>query len=95
MNIEQFQTELKKMNIELSDQQLEQFETYYKLLVEWNEKINLTAIVEREEVYLKHFYDSLTPAKYFSFQENISICDVGAGAGFRAFRSKLPFHIYM
>jgi DNA-binding transcriptional LysR family regulator len=50
-----------KKGIELTDKQLEQFEKYYELLVEWNEKMNLTAITNKEDVYLKHFYDSLTP----------------------------------
>ena len=47
--------------------QIEQFETYYETLVEWNEKMNLTAITEKEDVYLKHFFDSITAAFYFDF----------------------------
>ena len=92
MNIEQFQSELKKIDIDLSERQLAQFESYYNILVEWNEKINLTAITEKEEVYLKHFYDSITAAKYFPFEEgNLSICDVGAGAGFPSLPLKIAF----
>ncbi len=55
MNIEQFQSMLEEKGITLSSRQLEQFEIYFETLVEWNEKMNLTAITEKEEVYLKHF----------------------------------------
>jgi len=96
MNIERFQTELQKNDIHLTQKQLDQFETYWKMLVKWNEKINLTAITEREEVYLKHFYDSLTGAFYFPFvqKENDpapTLCDVGAGAGFPSIPIKIAF----
>lgn len=94
MNIEQFQQHLKEeIQIELTDHQLQQFETYYKMLVEWNEKINLTAITEKHEVYLKHFYDSLTAAKYFFLTKDqpIKLCDVGAGAGFPSIPLKIAF----
>lgn len=91
MNIEQFQLECKKMNIDLNERQLQQFESYFNILVEWNEKINLTAITEKEEVYLKHFYDCLTAAKYFSFEGPLSLCDVGAGAGFPSLPLKIAF----
>ena len=60
MNKEEFLLELEKINISLSNKQLDQLEKFYKLLVEWNQKINLTRIIEKEDVYLKHFYDSLT-----------------------------------
>jgi 16S rRNA (guanine527-N7)-methyltransferase len=91
MNIEMFQTSLKEKGIELSEKQLAQFETYFNLLVEWNEKMNLTAITEKEEVYLKHFYDSVTAAFYFDFKRDITVCDVGAGAGFPAIPLKICF----
>src|SRR5690554_2571083 len=94
MNIEQFQQHLKEeIQIELTDHQLQQFDTYYKMLVEWNEKINLTAITEKHEVYLKHFYDSLTAAKYFSLTKDqpIKLCDVVAGAGFPSIPLKIAF----
>ena len=70
----------KKIDIEFNDKQLKQFYDYMKLLLEWNEKINLTAIIEPEEVILKHFIDSLTINKYI--KNNKSIADVGTGAGF-------------
>ncbi|MBN3553613.1 16S rRNA (guanine(527)-N(7))-methyltransferase RsmG [Fictibacillus nanhaiensis] len=91
MNIELFQTSLKEKGVDLSEKQLSQFETYYNLLVVWNEKMNLTAITEKEEVYLKHFYDSVTAGFYFDFSQDITVCDVGAGAGFPAIPLKIAF----
>jgi 16S rRNA (guanine527-N7)-methyltransferase len=91
MKIEQFYEELKEKGIELSSFQLQQFETYYQLLVEWNEKMNLTAITDKEEVYMKHFYDSISAAFYFDFTKPYSICDVGAGAGFPSIPLKICF----
>lgn len=58
----QFQTLLEERGISLSSQALEQFEAYFKLLTEWNEKVNLTSITDRTEVYIKHFYDSISAA---------------------------------
>ncbi|MFC5529588.1 16S rRNA (guanine(527)-N(7))-methyltransferase RsmG [Cohnella yongneupensis] len=77
-----FAERLAPLGITLSANQLKQFETYYKLLVEWNEKMNLTGITEREAVYEKHFYDSLTLVKAISFKEVSSLADIGSGAGF-------------
>ncbi|MCU9613480.1 16S rRNA (guanine(527)-N(7))-methyltransferase RsmG [Caldibacillus lycopersici] len=93
MKIEQFQLELQKYNIELTSKQISQFERYYRLLIEWNEKINLTAITDKDEVYVKHFYDSLSAAFFFPIQEqsSLSICDVGAGAGFPSIPLKIVF----
>ena len=68
--------------IALDEVQLEKFEDYAKILVEWNEKINLTAITEPEEIAVKHFIDSLTVLKAFNIKKNASIIDVGTGAGF-------------
>lgn len=81
---------LKEKGIELSDTQIQQYHRYYELLVEWNEKMNLTSITDKEEVYLKHFYDSITLA----FETNItnqSILDIGAGAGFPSIPVKIAF----
>lgn len=69
-----------KLDIKLKDNQLQQFQEYMKLLLEWNQKINLTAITEPEEIILKHFIDSLTILKYI--KENDKVIDVGTGAGF-------------
>ena len=90
MNIEQFINALKEKGIVLTDKQLKQFDTYYHTLVEWNEKMNLTAIVNKEDVYLKHFYDSLTPSFDFDFN-NQSLCDIGAGAGFPSIPLKIVY----
>ncbi len=74
--------ECKKLGIELSDFQAEQFEKYYELLIDWNSKINLTRITDRDEVALKHFADSLTLLNYLDIPENARVIDVGTGAGF-------------
>lgn len=91
MSIEWLSEKLKEHNIELSNTQKEQFQTYYQLLVEWNEKMNLTSITDEHEVYLKHFYDSITPSFYYDFKGSLSICDVGAGAGFPSIPLKIIF----
>lgn len=91
MNQEQFIELLGHQGIVLTEQQLKQFETYYQTLVEWNEKMNLTAITEKGEVYLKHFFDSLTACFYFPFTDSLSLCDVGAGAGFPSIPIKIAF----
>ncbi|MBE4907912.1 16S rRNA (guanine(527)-N(7))-methyltransferase RsmG [Bacillus luteolus] len=91
MNINIFVEMLAEKGITLSQQQLDQFEKYYELLVEWNEKINLTAITEKPEVYLKHFYDSITSAFHFDFTKVETVCDVGAGAGFPSIPLKICF----
>ncbi|TDM13605.1 16S rRNA (guanine(527)-N(7))-methyltransferase RsmG [Macrococcus bovicus] len=91
MNEEQFIAALRAQGFELTEKQLKQFAIYYENLVEWNEKINLTAVTEKEEVYLKHFFDSLTPGFYFDFKEIETLCDVGAGAGFPSIPLKILF----
>jgi 16S rRNA (guanine527-N7)-methyltransferase len=91
MNIEQFKAMLLEKGIPLSDEQLDQFEKYFHTLVEWNEKMNLTAITEQGDVYLKHFYDSISAAFYFDFTQPLHLCDVGAGAGFPSIPLKIAF----
>ena len=83
MNEQQFIEALAAKGIELTETQIAQFKKYFELLVEWNEKMNLTAITDVEGVYLKHFYDSISPSFYFDFTKIVSVCDVGAGAGDR------------
>ena len=82
MNKELFIEELKKLDIEITEDQLSKLNKFYKLLIEWNEKINLTRITEKEEVYLKHFYDSLTITKVIDLTKVNTLCDIGTGAGF-------------
>ena len=96
MNIEQFTAALEEKGITLSPVQLEQFETYFRMLVEWNEKMNLTSITEKEEVYLKHFYDSISAAFFIDFHKVTTICDIGAGAGFPSIPLKICFpHLHV
>lgn len=78
---------LAKHNIVLSDQQLEQFKDYRELLQEYNKVMNLTAIIETEEIYIKHFYDSIIPATFIDLKG--SLLDVGAGAGFPSLPLKI------
>ena len=85
---ETFVQKLEAQGIVLSTKQLQQFETYAKLLAQWNEKINLTAIVEENEVYEKHFYDSILPFLHMDMQ---CLCDVGAGAGFPSIPVKILY----
>lgn len=69
-----------KININLTDEQTEKYFEYMNLLLEWNEKINLTAITEMDDIILKHFIDSMTILKYI--EEGQNIIDIGTGAGF-------------
>ena len=73
-------SECEKIQIELEEKHIEKFYKYMQLLLEWNEKINLTAITDPNEVILKHFVDSLTINKYI--KDNSTIIDIGTGAGF-------------
>ena len=82
MNKEEFIKYTKELGIELTKEQLNQLDKFYKLLIEWNNKINLTRIVGEDDVYLKHFYDSLTIVKVLNLKEKKTLCDVGTGAGF-------------
>lgn len=68
--------------ITLNNTQLEQLEKYYQLLIEWNEKINLTAITDEQGVAVKHFADSLSLFNWVDIPENSTVIDVGTGAGF-------------
>ena len=77
-----FKEELAKLNIILTKEIEEKFEAYYHILVETNEKMNLTAITEKDEVYCKHFLDSLQITRALDFEKSVTLCDVGSGAGF-------------
>lgn len=91
MTIQEFVAALAQNGLEISKEQLKMFEKYYALLVEWNEKMNLTAITDKSEVYLKHFYDSLSLAFYVDFKAGDHLCDVGSGAGFPSIPLKIMF----
>ncbi len=79
---------LKKINIEPNDEILGKFEKFTDLLLEWNEKINLTAITDKSEIEIKHYIDSLTIFETGKIKENMKIIDIGCGAGFPSFPMK-------
>ena len=73
---------LKEEGFELSEDILKELEIYKDTLQEWNEFMDLTNIIEDEDVYYKHFLDSLLIMKYFDFEDGKNVIDVGTGAGF-------------
>lgn len=89
--MEKFQKDLEELHILLDDKQLCQFMSYYKLLVEWNQVMNLTAITDFEEVCKKHFIDSLSLVKAYDINAGISVMDIGTGAGFPGIPLKIAF----
>lgn len=91
MNRNDFEESLKILSIEMTNQKQQQLEMYYELLIEANEKINLTSITKKEEVYLKHFYDSATLCKAVDLTQTLSLCDIGTGAGFPGIVLKILF----
>lgn len=91
MNKERFVFEIEKLGIDVDNVKLKKLDLFYKLLLEWNEKINLTTIILEDEVYLKHFYDSLTLFKVVNLNRDLSLCDVGSGAGFPGIVLKIFF----
>lgn len=91
MNKQEFLEELKKLGINLTNDQIDKLARFYQLLVNWNEKINLTTIIKEEEVYLKHFYDSLTLIKVVDLRQPLTVLDVGTGAGFPGIVLKIVF----
>ena len=82
MKIDSFIEEINKLGIEVTEEKLEKLEKYYEMLIEYNKVMNLTGITKKEEVYLKHFYDSLTIAKIIDLNKENTLCDIGTGAGF-------------
>lgn len=90
MNKETFLKELTNLKIEYTDEMLIKLEEYYKILIEENKKYNLTAITNKEDAYLKHFYDSLTINKIINLN-NQNLCDIGSGAGFPGIVIKIFF----
>lgn len=91
MNIKLFIEETNKLGINLTEEQLNKLNKFYELLISWNQKMNLTRITAKEEVYLKHFYDSLTLSKVIDLTESLTLCDVGSGAGFPGIVLKIVF----
>ncbi len=99
--LEFFYKDLEQLHIELSDEQVNQFIKYYELLIEWNSFMNLTAITDFDEVFKKHFTDSLSLIKGETYiseicdknlrKDEISILDVGTGAGFPGIPLKIAF----
>ena len=90
MNKNEFVLALKDLGIDITEEKLNKLDKYYDLLIEWNNKINLTRITEKYEVYLKHFYDSLTLIKAVKLN-NQTLLDVGTGAGFPGLVLKIVF----
>lgn len=93
MNPEEFRQALAKHQIELDHHQMDQFAQYYQDLVTTNKMVNLTRITEENEVYLKHFYDSITGALELPKLQttSLTLCDIGAGAGFPSLPLKIAF----
>ncbi len=91
MTQEEFIFELKELGIELTEQQKKQLKKYYEMLVEYNQHMNLTGITEESDVYLKHFYDSLTLEKAIHLEKMHTLCDIGTGAGFPGLVLKIVF----
>jgi len=91
MNVDKFIEELKKIGINIKEEQIQKLEKYYNLLIEYNKIMNLTGITDKEDVYLKHYYDSLSLIRIINLEEYKSLCDVGTGAGFPGIVLKIVF----
>lgn len=79
------------LGISLTSSQIEQFSQYFEFLIEYNKITNLTRITEKDEVYYKHFYDSVTLINTLDFKNMVTLCDMGAGAGFPSIPLKIVF----
>ncbi|MCM1552145.1 MAG: 16S rRNA (guanine(527)-N(7))-methyltransferase RsmG [Butyrivibrio sp.] len=90
-NIIQFKEDLSALGIVLSDCRIEQFMTYYEMLIDWNQRINLTAITEYDEVLKKHFIDSMSLINAYDVTKTSSVIDVGTGAGFPGLALKIAY----
>lgn len=85
------ESKAKELSLTFSERQIKQFEDYYRVLIEWNHVMNLTAITEYEEVVEKHFIDSLSIINAVDFSEIFNIIDIGTGAGFPGIPLKIAF----
>lgn len=90
-NLEKFLKGLEELHIQLTEEQIHQFIKYYEMLVEKNKVMNLTAITEFDEVIEKHFLDSLSLIKVYDLERDISVLDMGTGAGFPGIPLKIAF----
>ena len=91
MTKNEFLAELAKLGINLTEKQINDLEIYAKFLLEYNSHTNLTAITELNDVYLKHFYDSLTIVKNIDLTKIANLLDIGTGAGFPGMVLKIVF----
>ena len=91
MTEQEFIIETKKLGIDISKEQLDKLKEFYNLMIEKNKVMNLTRITEEEDVYLKHFYDSLTLVNAVDLTKDLTLCDVGTGAGFPGMVLKIIF----
>lgn len=91
MNKEEFINELKKINVNITKEQLDKLDELYKYMIEYNKNVNLTRITNEKDVYLKHYYDSLTIIKAIDLKNNSTLCDIGTGAGFPGLVLKIVF----
>ena len=82
MTKEEFIKYLNELNIDINEDIYNKLDTYYELLIEWNNKFNLTSIIDKKDVFLLHFYDSICLTKIGNLKEYNSLCDFGTGAGF-------------
>lgn len=90
-NLDKFEKGLRCLNISLTDYMMEQFLDYYEILIETNKVMNLTAITEFDDVIEKHFLDSLSLCRIYKFNDDISILDMGTGAGFPGIPLKIVY----
>lgn len=98
MNREEFITSIKKLGIQVTEEKLNQLDTYLNTLIEYNKHTNLTAITNIEDIYLKHFYDSLTLVNVIDLNEVKTFLDIGSGAGFPGLVIKIFYphlHVYL
>ncbi|MDD4831484.1 MAG: 16S rRNA (guanine(527)-N(7))-methyltransferase RsmG [Tenericutes bacterium] len=91
MNEIEFIEYLKELNIEINEEQLKKLRYYSDFLIEYNKKVNLTSIINKKDIYLKHFFDSLTLYKAIDLKKVNTLCDVGTGAGFPGVVIKILF----